>query len=573
MNTKNNKTSNYYIVCVCFIMFNFVNSTFSQPYGYLYGKSLTISSGVVTGTNNLVDFPILLHITDLDLRSTINGGDVYNINGYDIIFTASECTSNLNHQVEKYDPVTGELVCWVRLPVLNYSVNTVINIYYGNPTVVIPTSSPNTWSGDYSSVLHLSDSPLNAAPQMVDGSGNLNSGTCIGSMTGTNSTTGKIAGGILFDENDDGISLNDFDYTQSFTISFWFKVNEVNGTSFQYMYSHGNFGTFNSCNTYFGESLLAYVPDQQMLKTIFQDSNDATNTSGLDAGTTFVDGIWHYYALVVGNLGGATVYVDGVQIANISFLGGNTYNPATSIYWGCRSDLNSTRYLGGMLDECRILNVPRSADWLATEFTNQNNAASNFTLGAATSASIICEILPIELIRFNAINDGDKNTIEWATALETNNDYFEVEHSENSINFNSFAKVKGAGNSSHTNFYSCIDTDLTHNITYYRLKQVDLDGRYSYSSIITASNKMTNSQIKVFPNPFNEIITVEFNKINQECNSKIKIFNELGQIIRSFNVIGKKMEFIDLSDLSAGVYLLDITNYTNTKLKIVKYAK
>lgn len=573
MKAKNNKSFNYYIVWFCFILLNFVNSLYSQPYGYSYGKSLTISSSIVTGTNNLVDFPILFHISDLDLRSISNGGNVSNTNGYDIIFTESTCSSILNHQIEKYDPVTGELVCWVKLPVFNYSVNTVINVYFGNPTVVIPTSSPNTWSTDYSSVLHLSDSPVNVAPQMVDGSGNLNSGTCLGSMTGTNSTNGKIAGGILFDEIDDGISLSDFDYTQSFTISFWFKLNEVNGTSFQYLFSHGNFGTFNSCNTYFGESSLAYIPDQQMLKTIFQDSNDATSTSGLDAGTSFVDGNWHYYAIVVGNLGGATVYVDGIQIAYIGFLGGNTYNPATSIYWGCRSDLNSTRYLGGMLDECRILNVPRSAEWIETEFNNQSNAASNFTLGATTTASILCSILPIELISFSGYSDGDKNILKWTTATEFNNDYFEIQHSVDAINFISFNKVKGAGISTAKNNYSCLDNDPIQDITYYRLKQFDFDGRSSYSSIISVANKNTNSQIKVFPNPFSEIVAVEFDEINMEIDSKIKICNELGQVVKLISVKGKKTEYIDLSNLPDGVYLLDITNYSNTKFKLVKYAK
>lgn len=558
---------------LCFYLLNFSSQIFCQPLGYLYGKNITINSSIVTGTNNLIDFPILFHFTDPDLKSTSNGGNVFNTNGNDIIFTSSNCLTNLYHQVEKYDPSTGELICWIRLPILSYSVNTIISMYFGNPNIVSTTSSSNTWTGDYSSVLHLSDSPLNSIPQMIDGSGNLNSGTCLGTMSSTNSVNGKIASAILFDEIDDGIVLSDFDYTSSFTISFWLNLSEATGNSYQYLFSHGNFMTYNSLSIYFGEESLGITADRKMLKNIFQDSNDSPSTSGLDGGNTYVDGNWHYYTFVVGNSGSAIVYVDAVQTASLSYLGGNSYDPASNIYIGSRSDLSSSRFFGGKIDEFRILSVPRSSDWIATEFTNQNNATSNFTLGAISSASVICTFLPIELVKFNAINNGDRIVIEWTTASETNNDYFIIERSENASDFKPIAKIKGVGNNSYDNKYLCFDELPNSDIVYYRLKQVDYDGTFSYSSIVSVLSRNSTLNINVFPNPFSDFVVVQIDKFYHLNNTEIRVVNYLGQVVKSFYIEGNKNELIDLSDIEDGIYILDIPNFNNSKVKVVKYSK
>lgn len=112
--------------------------------------------------------------------------------------------------------------------------------------------------------------------------------------------------------------------------------------------------------------------------------------------------------------------------------------------------------------------------------------------------------LPIELISFDAKYDKGKVISSWVTATETNNDYFTLERSQDGANFKTAAIVKGAGNSSMRLSYSSIDTVPFSDISYYRLKQTDFDGKYSYSQIVGV-NSAGNifAEISVYPNPFN----------------------------------------------------------------------
>lgn len=541
----------------------------AQPYGYLYGKTISINPSIVTGTISLTNFPLLLKTTDADLRSKSNGGFVESEYGYDIVFTTDACASPISYQVESYDPATGELICWVKIPTLNYNANTVINMYYGNPLVNSSTSSASTWGSEFSTVLHLNNNPNDAAPQMIDACGKTNSGTCIGTMTSTNSVLGKIGNCITFDEVDDGISIPDFDYTSSFTISFWFNVSEVNGASYQYLYSHGNFGATHATSIYFGEDFLGIAADRKMLKNIFQDTNDATNTSGLDAGTTLVDGNWHYYTFVVGNSGGAIVYIDAVLTNSLSFLGGNSYDPATNIYIGCRSDLSGTRFYGGKIDEFRILSEPKSANWIATEFNNQNNPSSNITLGAHTTSSLICQPLPIQLISFNGNVINDDIQLNWETAQEINCHKYVIEKSTDAEIFIPIASISPFRNNNDRNYYSYTDLNQAEEITYYRLKQIDTDSSFYYSNIISIHLLKKNNTV-LFPNPFTNELKIVRNS-SELKSMDVKLIDKIGQIVFSKNYNSQENSInLTLDFLNAGMYYLELSGVTKERFIIVK---
>lgn len=552
-----------YLMSILFLgLFQAVNS---QPFGYSYGKTVSINSAVVTGTNNLSNFTILFKTIDPDLKSTSNGGNVTSANGYDIIFTLNSCASNLYHQIEKYDPTSGELICWIKIPTLNYNSNTVLSMYYGNSTITLPTSSSSTWGSEYSSVLHLNENPSDLAPQMTDGTANSRSGTCFGNMTVANVVPGIIANSVTFDEVDDGISINDFDYTSSFTISFWFNISEVNGISYQYLFSHGSFGTNHSTNIYFGEDNLGIVADRKMLKNIFQDANDATNTSGLDAGTNLVDGQWHYYSFVVGNAGGAMVYIDAVQTASLSFLGGNGYDPGTNIFLGTRSDLNNTRYYGSKMDEFRIINEPKSADWISTEYKNQNNPSSYFTSSSQMNAIDLCSALPIKLESFEAnVTESYCNLIKWNTATEENCLSYYLEKSENALDFLPITRINAKN--SINNVYEYIDKDITNELLYYRLKTIDYDSSYTYSNIVSVYNFINTTNI-INPNPFNDEINID--KISNDIIG-ISIQDVTGNILWKSDKPNENSR-LNLDFLGNGVYFLILESINKQKvLKIIK---
>ena len=97
--------------------------------GYSFQKAITIDHNKVSGGSDLINFPVVINITtspDRDqLKTVVNGGHVENVNGYDIIFTDANY-NKLDHQVESYTATNGNLVAWVRIPVLSATVNTTV---------------------------------------------------------------------------------------------------------------------------------------------------------------------------------------------------------------------------------------------------------------------------------------------------------------------------------------------------------------------------------------------------------------------------------------------------------------
>ena len=165
--------------------------------------------------------------------------------------------------------------------------------------------------------------------------------------------------------------------------------------------------------------------------------------------------------------------------------------------------------------------------------------------------------LPIKLTLFNlAPIENKKAKINWSTASETNNDYFTVERSKDGIEWREINITKGAGNSSELLNYQIIDTKPYSGLSYYRLKQTDFDGHYTYSSIEKIDfTTHLNSQINIYPNPSNQFITID----SKDVLEPFTIYNILGENIMnkiSINSTSNYSQIIDLSNLNQGVYFL-----------------
>ncbi len=126
-----------------------------------------------------------------------------------------------------------------------------------------------------------------------------------------------------------------------------------------------------------------------------------------------------------------------------------------------------------------------------------------------------CTPLPISLLEFNGKFNNGIVDLYWNTASEINNDYFTIERSKNGYDFSKISNVKGAGNSNTTLNYTAIDNSPFKGVSYYRLKQTDFDGGYSYSKTITITN--TNQSITIHPNPTKDglVFVQNLNKANQ----------------------------------------------------------
>ncbi|HNT79689.1 MAG TPA: PKD domain-containing protein [Bacteroidia bacterium] len=117
--------------------------------------------------------------------------------------------------------------------------------------------------------------------------------------------------------------------------------------------------------------------------------------------------------------------------------------------------------------------------------------------------------LPVSLISLTARTYGSHNLLKWKTASETNNDGFMIERSENAKDFQPIGFVKGAGNSNSVRTYEFVDTDVNRLLYFYRLKQVDINGRFEYSETVSLNrNQLANEELLIYPNPATESLYV-----------------------------------------------------------------
>ncbi|MCK5604181.1 LamG domain-containing protein, partial [Candidatus Pacearchaeota archaeon] len=176
-----------------------------------------------------------------------------------------------------------------------------------------------------------------------------------GVLTNMDPATDWVVDGDRYALKTDGVDghvlIPDFTYGPKFNISFWFKVSDLVGSFFQYMFSHGAFGVVDSVNIFHYEESFAGFP---VLRTNLRDNDDIDDAGALDIAIDYEDGDWHLYSLGVGSFG-SRIYIDGVEQAN-SAQGGGTFNPTTGIYWGGREDVDPDRFFPGWLDDLFIYN-------------------------------------------------------------------------------------------------------------------------------------------------------------------------------------------------------------------------
>jgi hypothetical protein len=181
-------------------------------------------------------------------------------------------------------------------------------------------------------------------------------------------------------------------------------------------------------------------------------------------------------------------------------------------------------------------------------------------------------VLPVSLIYFNA-HFQDKNVIvDWRTATEKDNDFFTVERSIDGINFQSLANIDGAGNSNSIISYSYIDHTPYPKVSYYRLKQTDYNGAFSYSNTVAVRNG-SNSSFLIYPNPASNYFVIEINGKFEDTNGELIIADSKGS-----RLCLKKIDFerqnlfysSEFAKLSPGMYVVTlITNDQIFKQKLV----
>jgi hypothetical protein len=185
-----------------------------------------------------------------------------------------------------------------------------------------------------------------------------------------------------------------------------------------------------------------------------------------------------------------------------------------------------------------------------------------------------CSPLPITLLNFNGFPEKNYNYIEWNTIEEINNDYFIIESSHDGVLFQPIGNINGAGNSSGSLYYKFIDENPSSGISYYRLKQIDYDGAYTYSNVISIKQSI-GAEVSIFPNPTKGNIKLNFvSKYDDQI--RICVSNAYNMIYNQelFLPRGNKiLEFDFLKDVPSGFYIIKIVDKTDHIIKLEKIIK
>ena len=551
---------------------DFNNHLIRKVYPYSYGKKITIDNTKVSGSTSLTDFPVLISLTDNDLRSTSNSGYVQNTNGYDITFKNATGTTILSHEIEKYNPSTGELIAWVKVPSLSATTNTVINMYYGNPCISSDPSSSSTWNTDYIVDMHMDDDPSgtvgNSTTQSFTAYG-------VGSMTSSDVVTGKIGSGTDFDGSNDGLRMADNNTidlnTNDFSFSCWFKTDAIGNTQtlFNKKPTGGGVNGFGA----------VYINTSGTLSFYFK--GNGTTQGGGSTTTTVSANTWYNFHVTCDVANDVVkIYLNGSLVSSISVDAGTSLSNSHDQFFGMFANYNANSHsnyqqssFNGVLDEMRVALTDFSADWIATEYNNQNSPSTFYSVGSQINAS---NPLPVQLNYFDAQNAANHTAkLSWTTASEINNNRFDIERSYDGRTFETIGEVAGNGNSQHQIEYSYTDASVSklENTVYYRLKQVDFDGAFEYSDVrVVRFDAVGNDmQLVAYPNPMNDELNVMLSLPSGE-KYQLQVTNLQGALVHQKNhVFSSGLHTLDLSQWNSGVYIVEVISDRGSEhIKVMK---
>lgn len=182
--------------------------------------------------------------------------------------------------------------------------------------------------------------------------------------------------------------------------------------------------------------------------------------------------------------------------------------------------------------------------------------ATSTLANSAESITINIEeeiIVPVELLFFEASQKEEGIILYWTTASELNNVGFELEHSENGKNWKMLGFTKGNGTTINEQHYQFIDDAPMLGINYYRLKQLDHDGQFEYSPIISVLYEEELTKLVIFPNPTSSQFTFQL----PAEPVTIQLYDALTRLVHSVNAATATYQ-MDVSDFPAGVYWVKI---------------
>lgn len=277
-------------------------------------------------------------------------------------------------------------------------------------------------------------------------------------------------------------------------------------------------------------------------QTITSGSGNDGNSGGGAAGTIVIDcANWNIDAscdLTISSNGG-----NGGEVNHGSIHGaGGGGGQGAVIYTNNQPTVNTT-----------VETIPGTGGQNCTTCGNADDGAGTSGDGIITN---VITPLPVELIEFLAIQENDIVDLHWLTAAEINNRGFEIERTKDGFIWETIGFVEGMGNTSAYTDYIFTDDAPFPGVSYYRLKQIDFDGAYEFSSTESVVFEREN-EIKLYPNPGDH--QIQINIVPNE-NIVLKVFNYMGQSIPFVFQMNSSSIQLNTMNMQNGMYLLQIVN-------------
>ena len=201
-----------------------------------------------------------------------------------------------------------------------------------------------------------------------------------------------------------------------------------------------------------------------------------------------------------------------------------------------------------------------------------STSAGTYTLNITSGSP--CVVLPISLSDFSGEYDemSRSNLLNWTTLSETNNDYFLVERSTDLISFNPIADIDGSGDSQIEKKYSYYDPIEGSGVFYYRLKQVDANGDFTYSNVISISSVFNDDSFftNIFPNPAKDQLTLVTKAREESEPIEVEIYSNQSKLIQSEQLTGSSNAsnyLIDVSTLKSGIYTVRLQSGSEVEIR------